>query len=327
MKPKLSQKLKSNLTNFAIGLIWLAALISIFQQAYAADWTGFGDFTEPDGNFVRGKTLWDWMELLIIPIFLTVGLYLLNRSDQETERQIARDRQYEATLQAYLDHMAMLMLEEDLLKGENEQAKDIARIRTLTVLRGLDGTRKGFVVKFLHEAGLLRKEKAIVNLNGADLSYADLRYAKLQGANLANANLSFALLNRADLRSASFYSAHMRGADLTEVNSPNDIFDLLDWSLGPSDGTGLMLAYLEGANLQASHLKYANLMGAHLDDADLHGSDLTGADLTSASLTHANLRSANLTDVSISKKELKEAYVDKRTIMPVVNRDNTQLAK
>jgi uncharacterized protein YjbI with pentapeptide repeats len=302
-------------------------LISIFQEAYTAPWTGFGDFTEPDGDFVRGKTLWDWMELLIIPIFLTIGLYFLNRSDQETERQIARDRQYEATLQAYLDNMAALMLEEDLLKGENEQAKDIARIRTLTVLRGLDGTRKGLVVKFLHEAGLLSREKAIVNLKGADLSYADLRFAKLQGADLANTNLGFALLSYADLRSASFMSAYMREADLSGVNSPNDFFDYLNWSLEPSQGTDLTLTNLEGANLQSSRLKYAHLVGARLVDANLHGSDLTGAHLTGASFAHANLRKANLTDVSVGGKELNDAYMDKSTIMPGVNRDNTQISK
>jgi uncharacterized protein YjbI with pentapeptide repeats len=270
------------------------------------------------------------MELLIIPIFLTIGLYFLNRSDQETERQIARDRQYESALQAYLDNMAALILQKDLLKGEIEQAKDIARIRTLTVLRALDGTRKGLVVKFLHEAGLLSREKAIVNLAGADLSYADLRFAKLQGANLARTNLSFALLSYANLRSASFSSSYMGGADLSYVNSPVDFWDHLDALSredSREDSVDLTMTNLKGANLEFSRLKYAHLFGAHLEDANLHRSDLTGADLTSASFTHANLRNAILTDVSVSGKELKDAYMDKSTIMPGVRRDNTQKSK
>jgi len=38
------------------------------------------------------KTLWDWMELLIIPLVLAGGALLLNRSGRNLERHIAADR-------------------------------------------------------------------------------------------------------------------------------------------------------------------------------------------------------------------------------------------
>src|SRR5437868_5819370 len=63
---------------------------------------------------LRGKTLWDWLQLLIIPAVLAIGGYLFNftmtRTEQEatkqrdqTERDIASDNQREAALQAYID--------------------------------------------------------------------------------------------------------------------------------------------------------------------------------------------------------------------------------
>src|SRR5688572_26778794 len=132
------------------------------------------------------KTLWDWMELLIIPLILAMGAFYLNRSEREVERErverrakferqraeenadlereIATDRQQEAALQAYLDRMAELLLEKELRTTENEEVRNVARIRTLTVLRGLDATRKGLLLRFLYEAGLISKEKGVVSL-------------------------------------------------------------------------------------------------------------------------------------------------------------------
>ena len=56
------------------------------------------------------KTLWDWMELLIIPLFLAGGAFFLNRSERNNEREIATDRQREAAFQAYLTQMKDLLL-------------------------------------------------------------------------------------------------------------------------------------------------------------------------------------------------------------------------
>jgi hypothetical protein len=81
---------------------------------------------------LRGKTLWDWLQLLIIPAVLAVGGYLFNyttsRNERQateqraqvereaaskrdqTERDIASDNQHEAALQAYIDKISELLL-------------------------------------------------------------------------------------------------------------------------------------------------------------------------------------------------------------------------
>ena len=72
---------------------------------------------------LRGKTLWDWLQLLIIPAVLAVGGYIFNytisrnernAADQrnQTEREIAQDNQREAALQEYIDKMSELLLHE-----------------------------------------------------------------------------------------------------------------------------------------------------------------------------------------------------------------------
>jgi hypothetical protein len=183
----------------------------------------------------RGKTVWDWMALLIVPLVLVViGLLftLLQDARQQdiedrraqqaqkienqrakAERELAVQRAQDEALQAYLDQMGGLLLERDLRASEEDsEVRTLARARTLTVLGRLDPSRKTAVMQFLAEAKLLQKVEgrgAIITVSGADLSGAnltdaadDLRGADLSGADLSGANLSDAYLKNADLNHA-----------------------------------------------------------------------------------------------------------------------------
>jgi uncharacterized membrane protein len=100
------------------------------------------------------KTLWDWLQLLIIPAVLAVGGYLftftISRNERkaadrhnQTEREIAQDNQREAALQEYIDKLSELLLEKRLREsGTEDEVRKIARVRTLTVLPRLDGSRQ-----------------------------------------------------------------------------------------------------------------------------------------------------------------------------------------
>ncbi len=77
-----------------------------------------------------------------------------------------------------------------------------ARAQTLTALGRLqDGERKGSVIQFLYEAGLINN-RPVLSLRGADLQGADLQGADLQGADLREAKLEAAKLEAADLQGA-----------------------------------------------------------------------------------------------------------------------------
>lgn len=232
----------------------------------------------------EGKSLWDWMELLIIPAVLAGGAFYLNSSERNTEREIATDRQQEAALQSYLDRMSELLLKEKLQTTKKAEVRDVARTRTLTVLRGLDAVRKGLVVKFLYEAGLISKEKPIINLTGASLLGANLRRADLHGADLKFANLTGADLKFGNLSGANLGVASLLGANLES-------------------------AYLVGADLHGADLKFAKLTGADLGGADLRGANLENAKLTGADLAVVDLGGAkNITEEKLTlAKSLKGA--------------------
>ena len=197
-------------------LVVLIALVVVIVLGYTNNWNWTG---------LHGKTLYDWLQLLIIPAVLAVGGYLFNytigRNERQAneqraqtereaaekraqvERDIALDNQREAALQAYIDNMSELLLEKKLRKSDEEdEVRKLARVRTLTVLRRLDGRRKANVLKFLFESELLIRENSFIDLDGADLSRVDLSGASLHTTQLDSTNLLEADLSDADLADA-----------------------------------------------------------------------------------------------------------------------------
>ena len=96
------------------------------------EWLGVGERRwkkAPDEEVQPAKTLWDWLQLLIVPAIL-IGVTFAwsatqTRSDNKREdRRIAADRaaaeeaRQDATLQAYLDQMSGLMLDKKLLTSK-----------------------------------------------------------------------------------------------------------------------------------------------------------------------------------------------------------------
>jgi uncharacterized protein YjbI with pentapeptide repeats len=260
------------------------------------------------GNLGLGeKTYWDWMELLIIPIVLAIGAWWLNKSEKETEREIAKEKRNQDTMEAYFDRMTELLLEHGLADQEsrkNEVSLTIARTRTLAVLQSLDGKRKGQVVKFLYESRLITL-KHVGWLTGADLTEANLREADLRQVNLRRVNL-----HRADLTETRLNGANLSETNLSEANLSGASLSVANLTEANLHGASLRIAGLREANLHKADLRKANLRGADLREAHLFGVILDAANLTRASLREANLTNAQITDRQLARaKSLKGAIL------------------
>lgn len=243
----------------------------------------------------EAKTLWDWMELLIIPLVLAIGAFFLQQSERaierqtandraELEREIAKDRQQEIALQAYITQISELLLKENLRTTKKKAVRDVARTRTLTVLRRLDSERKGLVIKFLQETELIKEGDSIISLVGADLFQADLSKANLVNANLQGVDLTAAKLIFANCSKCNLKDAKLIATDFSS------------------------------ANIQQANLLNANLLGANMHNADLRGANLIDANLSGAILYNANLVSAHLTDTYLIGAKLKGTTLPDGTI-------------
>src|SRR5215211_1322969 len=109
------------------------------------DWTGVGPrrWEVPEGIGVQpSKSLWDLLQLLIVPVIL-VGITLAWNASQNTrdKRRADQDRQ-DTTLKTYIQQMSDLILAWQLLSSKsNDPLRPVARTVTLTALHRLDGER------------------------------------------------------------------------------------------------------------------------------------------------------------------------------------------
>jgi uncharacterized protein YjbI with pentapeptide repeats len=228
---------------FSLTAIVVMLAIALAIAGARRSWTGF-----------QGKTVWDFLQLLIVPLVLAViGLWFATQQDArqqqfenqraEAERKLVQQRAQDEALQAYLDQMNNLLLEHNLRDSEEDsEVRTLARARTLTVLGRLDSERNSAILQFLREAQLISGTDPVVRLSKSNLHDADLRGANLNGIHLSEADL--------------------RGADLSRAN------------LSEAD---LSNAFLSNAFLSNADLRGAVLRGAVLSNADLYMANLSGA--------------------------------------------------
>ena len=162
------------------------------------------------------------------------------------------ERDKQALLEGYFSRINDLLIRRGLRTAPAlSEVRAIAREQTLAILHSLndDGTRKGQVLQFLYEIGLVTEGPAVMFL-----SEADLTGVHLNGAFLVEAHLAGTHMERAQLENTHLEWAHLGEADLTE-------------------------ARMKKAFLVATHLARANLAQADLQEAHLVGARLAGTNM------------------------------------------------
>ncbi|MEM6836281.1 MAG: pentapeptide repeat-containing protein [Cyanobacteria bacterium P01_C01_bin.120] len=345
-----------------MGLVLFTALVIAIRADNWADWTGFGggesvtiSIPQKDaaGEIIAtetiteepGKTLWDWLGLLGVPITLAGLGFLL----QQQQQQRAADEEREEILQNYIDRLSTLLVDKNLLAlavrkyapqddqeplNRNEEellaaSVDVIRARTLSILRRFEGdaARKTSVIQFLLEAEVISKARLnlrAANLSGANLITANLSEVSLKGANFVRADLRLANLDEAQLSGAKLSEAQLvraklRGADLCLANLGEA--DLREADLSEADlrlanlsEADLCLANLSGANLFRAKLRGADLSEANLSGANLSEADLSGADLFRADLSEANLSGADLSEADLSGANIQGVIIEPKKL-------------
>lgn len=318
--------IKSHWLKLIIGFLFflgLAVYLNFIRTTVGfIQWSGF-----------ENKTLWDILELVIIPIVLIIVAYLFSRADRQAESQRAEERVtvdraiatnnlQDAALQKYIEAISELLLEKKLSKAQqNSNVAIAARARTIATLRILDGSRKAILIRFLYEAELILGKAPILTLEKADLRWVNLSYTSLKNINLGGAFLHMANMSHSDLQSARLTSTILDGANLEDTNLCQADLSLSRLSGINFKNSDLSNAILHETNFTSSvwyreqvlepttyndkdkNKYYAVLRASKLADVNLTNADLTGANLSGVDLTGANLEGANLTEANLGCAE------------------------
>jgi hypothetical protein len=302
-------------------LIACAAVVVFVLIAYARRWRWTG-FVAPATAEQRAsapsqfahKTLWDWLQLLIVPLVLAFAAFALNdaqdRRNEENEklrdareRAIALDARRQQTLADYLQRMSDLVLEHGPgASRAGSRPFALARTLTVTVLGQLDPGRKRIVVQFLAETKLMRRVPGSPDegphlLAGADLRGAHLNELTLDGMSLAEADLRKANLDRAFLERANFYSAKLGDATFRNAFIDDTFFGYAD--LRGADLSSAAPAFDESPDFRFACVSDARFHKANLIGADFRGAAGSNVDFTGAELDRARLDFSELTAVKL----------------------------
>jgi uncharacterized protein YjbI with pentapeptide repeats len=311
--------------------MWLVVL-AVLALGGVVELIVYGYLERPGWVGVSDKKFWDYLELLIVPAALALGVYWLNRM-QERERQAQeaqrerereaeeaqRERERQATEEARneRERKAQSAQRERELEVQNQWAQDAAlqayldQMSTLLLDKNLRSPQEDSEVRTLarartltilsrldgdHERSVLQflYESDLLSKGRVvvDLKGADLSEASLSAINLHGADLSETNLRGADLNAAGLSDADLSDADLSDAN-----LMAADLSEAHLRGADFLKADLRGADMKEAKLSDADLSGAHLSAVNLRGADLRGADLSDRSLSDANLTRADLLQV------------------------------
>lgn len=351
------------LKNWWREILAISVLITLIGVSYVwlinvrwPDWTGFGEYIGPaipqDQTFQRAKTLWDLMELLIIPAILVCGAYWLNESVRQREQAIANDNIHEAALQTYIDRMAELLIKDKLRKTRKEsEIRDVARARTLTVLSRLDNERKGILLHFLYEAELIKNDylfnwkwierttsnrgqnqqenKRLINFLKQNYNIGWVENGKIERIDNGN-TIKVSTKEKYLLLSLNNEKVNLEFDDGTTdefiAKVENDMLNIYqNKKVMDLSGADLSNVILIGANLRGASLSFANLSGADMRKANLSGANLMGAKLIKANLSEAYLMGTNLIGADLSGADLRDVNLkEARLTSAKLNRANLQ---
>lgn len=239
----------------------------------------------------QGKTVWDYLQLFLLPTVFVLGIVYLtmqaNRRQEQAfleQQQLVEEQYQQDILQSYFGDIATAMTQNLRTSPPDSPLKSVTKTKTLAILRELDGDRKGRVLQFLHDSNLIGTPNPVINLGRADLRNAVLNNATLNAAMLNGADFSDANLKFVNLGNSNLNGALLQNADLEQAFLGNAIA----WG-----------GYLRNANLNNADLTGADLRFAILSDASLRGAKLNNTVLSGAILENADLRNANLQGTSL----------------------------
>ena len=111
------------------GVILLAAFIVYLgvlrlSQGRFPVWVGLDHYVDVTGEYHPGVTLWDWLQLLILPIVVSVAIYVFHREStldrqaalerEAGERRAAAEQRQDVLLREYFDRIIALVVKEGL---------------------------------------------------------------------------------------------------------------------------------------------------------------------------------------------------------------------
>lgn len=227
------------------------------------EWMGIRFYNEK--NQLEVRKLWDWLDLLIVPLSLIFLGWIYQSYEKSKADKKEKENQQNEILDSYFRTISDLINKSNLLDiTKNKESKIIARTRTIIAVENLEGERKGQVLQFLYEANLIDDKK--INILGANfrevqVSGIVLRKTTIKGVHFCDSDFENTFLDGSNFISCNFSNTNFNGSSM--------------------ENTNLEYSDLSNCKLTNIDLTKVNFEGANLNYADLSNSIITQSQLNS----------------------------------------------
>ncbi|MCA9882101.1 MAG: pentapeptide repeat-containing protein [Anaerolineae bacterium] len=286
----------------------LSLVIAFAQVRFGWNWTGFST-----------RTLWDWLELLLVPLLLAAAGAYLNYLDNRRKRREDDER---ARQQKREDDIRREQQEREEELDEQRQQREALEARR----RDEERYREETVRKYFDDMAYLMVEKGLLALvqsvePGKTIGETKdptsptepdpeklVELLKNPVWNIAQTRTITVLRRMSYRRAVDSGDTEEQLETKVDVQRANEILDFLrDSGLLVGVGSILRQANLVEIDLKGVYLSQVNLSGAALFGADLSGAFLNDINLNSAYLVKTNLSNAHLGQANLSCADLFQA--------------------
>ncbi|WP_027268839.1 pentapeptide repeat-containing protein [Leptolyngbya sp. PCC 6406] len=246
-----------------------------------------------DAYTLLGKTAWEWMNLLLIPIVLSMGGFIARNILENKERE---QRLQEALKNYYSEISSIILNEKWTTAGDAElnhqsayykKALAVVRAKTIALVRELDKERLSALLQFLGDSNILIN----VPLENLDLSGVKLKNVDFSESCIKNVDFSGASLENISFCEASIQNVSFINSDLKNVNFSR--------------------ANFKDIRFQFSDIKGVNFSGSRLNDISFEHSCFSETNFSEAVLVQVLfIMLYGFKDVSFQKARLDKVSFD-----------------
>ncbi|MCA9941861.1 MAG: pentapeptide repeat-containing protein [Ardenticatenaceae bacterium] len=319
--------------SWIIAVLVLTLIVFLLLQFF--DW-GFKEIlienssTSEVGFYQPPKTVWDILEVIILPAVVALVIFHLDKRDKNVKQQIANEERRQIALTGFIDRVSDLVLNhfEGQRLEENRNAKQIynmLRAWLTEIVKDLDGVRKGQLVQLLHGFELLSSMQYEENdnennelkaiLDGVDFSGVILKSAKLEEIDLLNASMEDADLKDVELRNSQFKNTNLSRANLNNVNLTDSCLNSVFFENSTFENVQLNNALIEVVNFSNTHFTKVYLNHARVSQNNEWDTEIKSIHADNAIWTDVRLDEANLDNAFLEKTQfIKTSFLNVRLV-------------
>lgn len=333
-----------------IGYVFLVIflMVVLLQGAILLEtrlgWTfiGIGKYEVPNKNpnatepiFYRpAKTLWNLLEVLIIPVFVAVAIWYLDRQDNQRKEKIADNERKQRTILAQNERMQavltdfiekvsdLILVYEQSNPRNRKHVRNIIHARVIDAAKELDENRKAQVFEFLHTLGRLtplksgpRLHNVLANEEDHQSSENDYNFQIPQKPDGNYQRFPDSILDRVDFSKIRLKDIRSEPIDISGVRMQDAVVENADFSNCILRGVRFDRAQFDNIQLIDSILDFSYWQQSKIKKSKFTNAKLNEVDFTEAEFIETNLQSAKVKGIKGEKTKwiqiiLKDAVLE-----------------